>query len=83
MNSHSTAFWVTVTSNSSLYATGPDRCPVLSVCNVGLSWPNGWMDQDATWYTDVGLGPGDIVLHGDPASPRKGAQQLPNVLAHV
>jgi len=28
--------------------------------------------------TEVGLGPGDIVLHGDPApSPRKGAHQPP------
>jgi len=26
-------------------------CPVcLSLCNVGVLWPNGWMDQDATWY---------------------------------
>jgi len=25
-------------------------CPVRSVCNVGVLWPNGWMDQDATWY---------------------------------
>jgi len=25
-----------------------DRC--LSVCNVGVLWPNGWMDQDATSY---------------------------------
>jgi len=26
-------------------------CPLcLSVCNVGVLWPNGWMDQDATWY---------------------------------
>jgi len=22
----------------------------LSVCNVGLLWPNSWMDQDATRY---------------------------------
>jgi len=22
---------------------------VLSVCNVGILWPNRWMDQDATW----------------------------------
>ena len=22
-------------------------CPA---CNVGVFWPNGWMDQDATWY---------------------------------
>jgi len=25
-------------------------------------------------HTEVGLGPGGIVLDGDPASPRKGAQ---------
>jgi len=25
-------------------------CPVcLSVSNIGVLWPNGWMDQDATW----------------------------------
>ena len=28
-----------------------DHCPAyLSVCNVDVLWPNGWMDQDATWY---------------------------------
>ena len=27
--------------------------------------------------TEVGLGPGDIMLDGDPAPTRKGAQQLP------
>ena len=27
--------------------------------------------------TEVGLGPGDIVLDGDPAPPRKEAQQSP------
>jgi len=21
----------------------------LPVCDVGVLWPNGWMDQDATW----------------------------------
>ena len=93
-----------------------DRC--LSVCNVGVLWPNGWMDQDETrhagrprpwphcvrWrpssplpqkgggapqfsahaYCDqtagwtkmplgmeVGLGPGDFVLDGDPVPPQK------------
>jgi len=29
-----------------------DRCPVCPVCNVGVLWLNGWMDQDATWYGD-------------------------------
>jgi len=23
---------------------------VLSVCNVGVLWPNGWMHQDETWH---------------------------------
>jgi len=35
-----------------------------------LLWPNGWMDQDATWYTKVDIDPGHIVLHGDPAHPK-------------
>jgi len=35
-----------------------------------LLWPNGWMNQDATWY-GVGLGAVSIVLHG---IPPKGAQ---------
>jgi len=25
-------------------------CPVLSVCDVGVLWPNGWTDQDETWH---------------------------------
>jgi len=29
----------------------PDRCLTgLSVCYVGVLWPNGWMDQDETWH---------------------------------
>jgi len=119
-----------------------DRCHVcpscLSVWDVGVLWPNGWMDQDETWHRphcvrwgpssskkghsppnfrpmsvvakrldglrchlvgitvffrlgrflhpyhgvfflhrgrDVDLGPGDIVLDGDPAlTPSKGTQ---------
>ena len=28
-----------------------DHClSVLSVCDVGVLWPNGWMDQDETWH---------------------------------
>jgi len=26
------------------------RDVVLPVCDVGVLWPNSWMDQDATWY---------------------------------
>ena len=40
--------------------------------------PNSWMVQDATWYTAECLGPGRIMLDGDPAPPpRKGTQQSP------
>ena len=45
--------------------------PIFGPCLLG---PNGWMDQDVTWY-GVGLGLCDIVLDGDPAPP-KGAQPL-------
>jgi len=27
-----------------------DHCPQCRVCNVGVLWPNVWMDQEATWY---------------------------------
>jgi len=27
----------------------PDCAPVCLSCNVGVLWPNGWMDQNATW----------------------------------
>ena len=42
----------------------PNFCPC-------LLWPNGWMDQDATWY-EVSLSPGRSVLHGDLAPPKRG-----------
>ena len=32
---------------------------------------------------EVGLGPGQIVLDGDPALPQKGAQQSPNFSVHI
>jgi len=63
-------------------------CPILRdhfhecpISNVGVLWPNGWMDQDATWYGNRPR-PGDIALDGDPSPPRKGAQQ-PHFSGHV
>jgi len=44
---------------------------VLSVCpdcDVGVLWPNDWMDQGETRRAGR-LGPGHIVLDGDPAPP--------------
>jgi len=40
------------------------------------------MHQDATLATEVGLGPGDIVLYGAHLPPQKRAQH-PHFLAHV
>ena len=44
-----------------------------------LLWPNGWMDQDATWYRGRPQPrPHCITCRWDPAaSPPKGAQQPP------
>ena len=44
-------FWATVCETVRPMLS--DRCPVLSVClsiyNVGVLWPNDWMDLDETW----------------------------------
>jgi len=41
-------FWATVCET--VRPALSDRClSVLSVCDVGVLWPNGWMDQDETW----------------------------------
>jgi len=59
-------------------------CPILScpsVCDVCVLWPNCWMDQDGR---EVELGPGHIVLDGDPAPlPRKGHSSSTPFSAHV
>ena len=44
----------------------------LSVCNVGVLCPNGWMIK-IKLITEVALGPGHIVFDGDPAPlPKRG-----------
>jgi len=50
------------------------------VCDVGVLWPNGWADQDETWQVGMqaGLGPGHIVLGGDPAPPPQRGIASPN-----
>jgi len=47
--------------------------PVFGPC---LLWPNGWINEDATWH-EVDLGPRHIVLDGDPAHPARGALHPP------
>jgi len=50
-------FWATVSKTvrhmpSDRFAclSCPVHLSVLSVCNVGVLWPNGWTDQDETWH---------------------------------
>jgi len=52
--------------------------PLFGPC---LLWPNSCMDQEYKMPlgTQVGLGPGHIVLHGDPAPPK----EAPQFLVHV
>ena len=62
-----TPFWATVCKTVRPMLS--DRClSVLSVCNVGVLWPNGgWIKMKLGMQ--VGLGAGHIVLDGDPAPP--------------
>jgi len=46
---------------------GAQPSPIFGPC---LLWPNGWTDQDATWYGG-GLGPRNIALDEDQL-PQKG-----------
>jgi len=70
-------FGATVTSNGPSYATGPFNC--LTCLSVTLVYcllrPNGWMDQDVTWYGGRHR-PKRHCLRWGPSPPRKEAQQL-------
>ena len=57
-----------------------DHClSCLSICNVGVLWPNGWMDQVATWYGGRPQSRQHCVRWG-PGCPKK---QHPQFSAHV
>ena len=50
---------------------------VMSVCNVGVLWPNGWVDQAATWYGGRSR-PRPHWVRWEPSSPhRKGHSSPP------
>jgi len=58
-----------------------------SVCyNAGVLWPNGWIDQNSTWYIGVPR-PRLHCVRWEPSSPTERAQQPPNIVpvlrAHV
>jgi len=51
----------------------------LSICDVGVLWPNGWIKVKLGM--EVGLGPGHIVLDGDPARPKKVRARQPHTFS--
>jgi len=56
------------------------RClSVLSVCDVGVLWPNDWMDQDVTWYGGRPRPRPHCVRWGPSCPSPKGAQPPPQI----
>jgi len=67
------AFWATVCKTVRPMLSG--HClSVLSVTLVYCGQMVGWIKMP--FSTEVGLDPGHILLDGDPARPKKGAQPL-------
>jgi len=52
--------------------------PIFGPC---LSWPNGWMDEDTTWYGSRPR-PSPHCIRRGPSSPRKG-HSSPPLFGHV
>ena len=46
-----------------------------TVCNVGILSPNGWMDQDATWYEGMPQ-PRALCVRWGPSPPPKFSAQV-------
>ena len=61
-------FWATVCKTVPLCYPTVVCLSVLSVCDVGLLWPNGWMDQDETWRAGRPR-PGPHCVRRGPSSP--------------
>ena len=69
--------WVTV--SKTVRPMQRDRClSVLSACrpNVGVLWPNGCMDQDATWYGGS-FRPRPRCVRWGPSSPSRKEHSSP------
>jgi len=74
-------FRATVTSNGSPYAMGSLSC--LSVCNAGVLWPNGWMDQDDTWYGGRPRPRRHCVRWGPSSPTERGTVAAPPLFGYV
>ena len=74
-------FWATICKTVRPMLS--DHCPVcLSVCNVGVLWPNCSMDQDETWRGGRSRPRPHCVRRG-PISPEKGHSSPPQFSTHV
>ena len=69
-------FWATVCKAVRPVLLDRFSSVCLYVCDVGVLWPNGRMNQHAN---RCGVGPRHTVLHGDPAFPKWAQQPLPNL----
>ena len=49
-------------------------CLSCLVCDVGVLWPNGWMDQDETWHAGRPRPCPHCVRWGPSSPPQKGAE---------
>jgi len=67
-------FWATVCKT--VRPMLPVRClsVCLSVCDVGVFWPNGWMDEDETWHGGRPRPRSHCVRWGPSSFLPKGAQ---------
>jgi len=54
----------------------------LSVCDVGVLWPNGWMDQDETWHAGRPQ-PWPHCVRWGLSSPIPQSGRSPPFLAHI
>jgi len=80
---NSNVFWATVCKTVRPKLLGRCVfCPVLSVCDVGVLWPNGWMDQDETWHVGRPR-PSPHCVKWDPAPPPPKGQSPPQISAHT
>jgi len=57
-------------------------CPLLSVCNVGVLWPNGLTDQDETWQAGRPW-PWPHCVRWAPSSPPQRCTASPQFSAHI
>jgi len=74
------SFWATVCKTVRPMLL--DHCPVsLSVCDVGVLWPDGWMDQDETWHEGRPRPWQHSVRWGPNSPPRSG--HSPQFSAHT